>query len=67
MKLPTRIASKTLNVFTIDIVSKIIGMAFMVYAARVLGVKEFGTFILIGTVVNLLNLSWLYSPPLAAE
>ena len=56
MKLSNRIVSNTMNIFTIDIVSKIIGMGFMIYAARVLGVKEFGTLILIGTVINLLNM-----------
>src|SRR3972149_6239351 len=56
MKLSNRIVSNTMDIFTIDIVSKIIGMGFMIYAARVLGVKEFGTLILIGTVINLLNM-----------
>ena len=56
MRIANRIVSNTLNMFSIDILSNIIGMLFMIYAARVLGVKEFGIFILIGTVVNLLNM-----------
>lgn len=56
MKIANRIVSNTLNMFSIDILSDIIGMSFMIYAARVLGVKEFGIFILIGTVVNLVNM-----------
>ena len=51
MTVARKIAKNTLFVFTSGLISKAIGVAFLVYAVRILGPSDFGIYTLITTII----------------